>query len=75
MLLPQRHDDTLDVSPSSKSVVSILVIDSIDGIILDRPDSCNLFSVNCLYGHGIVQSTTLLNASGSETISANANLV
>ncbi|KAJ9678092.1 hypothetical protein PVL29_022855 [Vitis rotundifolia] len=63
MLLPQRHDDTLDVSPSSKSVVSILaVIDSIDGIILDRPDSCNLFSVNCLYGHGMVQSTTLLNA-------------
>ena len=50
------------------------VIDSIDGIILDRLDSYNLFLVKCLYGHGMVQSTILLNANGSETILANANL-
>lgn len=88
MLLPRRRDDTLNVSPSSKSVVSTFasialdhmnfgghvnpsgsevsistkcryfgkVIDFIDGILLDRPDSCNPVLVNCLYGHGVVQS-------------------
>ncbi|KAK6940269.1 E3 ubiquitin ligase, domain of unknown function DUF908 [Dillenia turbinata] len=90
MLLPSRgrRDDTLNVSPSAKSVVSTLssialdhmnfgghvnpsrsevsvstkcryfgkIIDFIDGILLDRPDSCNPILVNCLYGHGVVQS-------------------
>ncbi|XP_059637615.1 E3 ubiquitin-protein ligase UPL2-like [Cornus florida] len=89
MLLPsRRRDDTLTVSPSSKSVASIFasisldhmnfgghvspsgseasvstkcryfgkVIDFIDGILLDRPDSCNAVLVNCLYGRGVVQS-------------------
>ncbi|KDP41504.1 hypothetical protein JCGZ_15911 [Jatropha curcas] len=32
------------------------VIDFIDGILLDRPDSCNPILLNCLYGHGVVQS-------------------
>ena len=94
MLLPQRCDDTLNVSPSSKSEVSIFaldhinfggsanpsgpqvsisteclsfgkVIDFIDGILLDRPDSYNRVLVNCLYGHGMVQLvlTTLVAAS------------
>ncbi|KAK9270546.1 hypothetical protein L1049_026127 [Liquidambar formosana] len=89
MLLPsRRRDDTLNVSPSSKSVVSAFasialdhmnfgghvnpsrseasistkcryfgkVIDFIDGILLDRPDSCNPILLNCLYGQGVVQS-------------------
>ncbi|KAK6938058.1 Ubiquitin-associated domain, partial [Dillenia turbinata] len=90
MLLPSRgrRDDTLNVPPSAKSVVSTFssialdhmnfgghvnpsrsevsvstkcryfgkVIDFIDGILLDRPDSCNPILVNCLYGHGVVQS-------------------
>ena len=94
MLLPQRCDDTLNVSPSSKSEVSIFaldhinfggsanpsgsevsisteclsfgkVIDFIDGILLDRPDSYNRVLVNCLYGHGMGQLvlTTLVAAS------------
>ena len=94
MLLPQQCDDTLNVSPSSKSEVSIFaldhinfggsanpsgsevsistkclsfgkVIDFIDGILLDRPDSYNQVMVNCLYGHGVVHLvlTTLVAAS------------
>ncbi|KAI8548464.1 hypothetical protein RHMOL_Rhmol07G0275700 [Rhododendron molle] len=83
MLLPsRRRDDTLNVSPSSKSVASAFatialdhmnspgsdvskstkcrylgkVIDFIDFILLDKPDSCNPVLVNCLYGCGVVQS-------------------
>ncbi|KAA8538199.1 hypothetical protein F0562_027807 [Nyssa sinensis] len=89
MLLPsRRRDDTLNVSPSSKSVASTIasialehmnfgghvnssgseasvstkcryfgkVIDFIDGVLLERPDSCNPVLVNCLFGHGVVQS-------------------
>ena len=70
MLLPQQHDDILNVSPSSKSEVSFFgvlqiqsgseiyiltewrycgkVIDFIDGILLDRPDSYNPVLVHCL---------------------------
>ncbi|GAB4839475.1 hypothetical protein Ancab_028998 [Ancistrocladus abbreviatus] len=88
MLLPsRRRDDTLNVSPSSKSVVSTFasialehmnfvghssssgsevpvsskcryfgkVIDFIDGILMDRHDSCNPIILNCLYGQGVIQ--------------------
>ncbi|KAH7524790.1 hypothetical protein FEM48_Zijuj06G0156500 [Ziziphus jujuba var. spinosa] len=32
------------------------VVDFIDGSLLERPDSCNPVLLNCLYGHGVVQS-------------------
>ncbi|XVE60630.1 hypothetical protein DITRI_Ditri05aG0143100 [Diplodiscus trichospermus] len=32
------------------------VIDFIDSVLLDRPDSCNAILLNCLYGCGVVQS-------------------
>lgn len=32
------------------------VIDFVDGFLLDRPDSCNPILLNCLYGHGVIQS-------------------
>ncbi|KAF8411336.1 hypothetical protein HHK36_003883 [Tetracentron sinense] len=89
MLLPsRRRDESLNVSPSSRSVVSTFssialdhlnfgghvdpsmseasistkcryfgkVIDFIDGILLDKPDSCNPILVNSFYGHGVVQA-------------------
>ncbi|XP_042508612.1 E3 ubiquitin-protein ligase UPL2-like [Macadamia integrifolia] len=89
MLLPsRRRDDTMNVSPASKSVVSTFasiildhlnfgghtdssgseasisskcryfgkVIDFIDSILLDRPDSCNPILLNCFYGHEVVQA-------------------
>ncbi|KAF8377410.1 hypothetical protein HHK36_030787 [Tetracentron sinense] len=89
MLLPsRRRDDSPNLSPSSRSVVSTFasialdqlnfvghinpsrseasistkcryfgkVIDFIDGILLDKPDSCNAILVNCFYGHGVVQA-------------------
>nr|DAD40895.1 TPA_asm: hypothetical protein HUJ06_015218 [Nelumbo nucifera] len=89
MLLPsRRRDDSLTLSPASKSVVSTFasislehlnfeghldpcrsevsvstkcryfgkVIEFIDGILLDRPDSCNPILLNCFYGHGVVQA-------------------
>ncbi|KAI9201569.1 hypothetical protein LWI28_025432 [Acer negundo] len=92
MLLPsRRRDDTVSVSPSSKSVATTFasitldhmnfgghvnpssseasistkcryfgkVVNFIDGILLDRPDSCNPILLNCLYGHGVVQSVLM----------------
>ncbi|XP_024977054.1 E3 ubiquitin-protein ligase UPL2-like isoform X1 [Cynara cardunculus var. scolymus] len=32
------------------------VVDFIDGILLDKPDSCNPVLLNCLYGLGVLQS-------------------
>ncbi|XP_050235135.1 E3 ubiquitin-protein ligase UPL2-like isoform X2 [Mercurialis annua] len=45
-----------EVSISSKCRYFGKVIDFIDGILLDRPDSCNPVLLNCLYGHGVIQS-------------------
>ncbi|KDO81247.1 hypothetical protein CISIN_1g000014mg [Citrus sinensis] len=92
MLLPaRRRDETVSVSPSSKSVASTFasialdhmnfgghvnpsrseasistkcryfgkVVNFIDGILLDRPESCNPILLNCLYGHGVVQSVLM----------------
>ncbi|KAH7567631.1 hypothetical protein JRO89_XS07G0108400 [Xanthoceras sorbifolium] len=92
MLLPsRRRDDTVSVSPSSKSVATTFasitldhmnfgghvnpsssepsistkcryfgkVVNFIDGILMDRPDSCNPILLNCLYGHGVVQSVLM----------------
>ncbi|KAK4483925.1 hypothetical protein RD792_011134 [Penstemon davidsonii] len=89
MLLPsRRRDDTLNVSPTSKSVASTFasiamdhmnfgghlnssgsevsvstkcryfakVIEFIDGILLEKPDSCNPVILNSLYGRGVIQS-------------------
>ncbi|GMY07746.1 E3 ubiquitin-protein ligase UPL2-like [Fagus crenata] len=32
------------------------VIDFLDGFLMDRSDSCNPVLLNCLYGHGVIQS-------------------
>lgn len=89
MLLPsRRRDDAINISPSSKAVVSTFasiclghmnfgghmspsgseasvsskcryfgkVVDFIDGILMDRHDSCNPVLLNCLYGQGVIQS-------------------
>ncbi|KAG6402643.1 hypothetical protein SASPL_134845 [Salvia splendens] len=89
MLLPsRRRDDTLTVSPPSKSVASTFasiamdhmnfgghispsgsedlvttkcryygkVVEFIDSILLDKPDSCNPVILNCLYGRGVIRT-------------------
>ncbi|KAK1393002.1 E3 ubiquitin-protein ligase UPL1 [Heracleum sosnowskyi] len=88
MFLPsRRRDDLVNVSPSSKSVASIVasialghmsfggnvlsgleasvsvkcryfgkVIEFIDSILLDKPESCNPVMLNALYGRGVIQS-------------------
>uniref|UniRef100_A0A5B6ZFI1 HECT-type E3 ubiquitin transferase n=1 Tax=Davidia involucrata TaxID=16924 RepID=A0A5B6ZFI1_DAVIN len=45
-----------EASVSTKCRYFGRVIDFIDGILLERSDSCNPVLVNCLYGHGVVQS-------------------
>ncbi|KAF9687431.1 hypothetical protein SADUNF_Sadunf02G0092800 [Salix dunnii] len=45
-----------EVSMSTKCRYSGKVVDFIDGILLDRPDSSNAILLNCLYGHRVVQS-------------------
>ncbi|KAL1344749.1 hypothetical protein HN51_018594 [Arachis hypogaea] len=32
------------------------VIDFLDSILMERPDTCNPIMLNCLYGHGVIQS-------------------
>ncbi|KAJ8645550.1 hypothetical protein MRB53_007298 [Persea americana] len=89
MLIPsRRRDDSVNVSPSSKSVASTIalivqdhlnfgghvdphnmeasistkcrymgrVVNFIDSILLERPESCNPILINCFYGHGVVDS-------------------
>ncbi|KAI4366524.1 hypothetical protein MLD38_022393 [Melastoma candidum] len=89
MLLPsRRREDTINMTPASKSVASTFssisldhmnfgsnvsvsgsqssisakcryfgkVVDFIDGIFMDRLDSCNPALLNCFYGHGVIQS-------------------
>lgn len=89
MLLPsRRRDDAINISATSKEVVSTFasiclghmnfgghmsasgseasvsskcryfgkVVEFIDGILMDRHDSCNPVLLNCLYGQGVIQS-------------------
>lgn len=45
-----------EVSISTKCRYFGKVVDFIDAILLDKPDSCNPVIVNCLYGSGVIQS-------------------
>ncbi|XP_073276047.1 E3 ubiquitin-protein ligase UPL2-like [Primulina huaijiensis] len=45
-----------DASVSTKCRYFGKVIDFIDDILLDKPDSCNPVILNCLYGRGVIQS-------------------
>lgn len=45
-----------EVSVSTKCRYFGKVIDFIDGILMDRQDSCNPVLLNCLYGHEVIQS-------------------
>ncbi|XP_031386394.1 E3 ubiquitin-protein ligase UPL2-like isoform X2 [Punica granatum] len=45
-----------EASVSTKCRFFGKVIEFIDGILMDRPDSCSPILLNCLYGHGVIQS-------------------
>ncbi|XP_016486388.2 LOW QUALITY PROTEIN: E3 ubiquitin-protein ligase UPL2-like [Nicotiana tabacum] len=45
-----------EASVSTKCRYFGKVIEFIDGILLDKPDSCNAVILNCLYGRGVMQS-------------------
>ncbi|KAG8632786.1 E3 ubiquitin-protein ligase UPL2 isoform X2 [Manihot esculenta] len=61
-----------EVSITTKCRYFRKVIDFIDGILLDRPDSCNPILLNCLYGHGVVQSVlTTFEATGQLLFAVN----
>lgn len=45
-----------EASVSTKCRYFGKVIEFIDGILLDKPDSCNAVILNCLYGRGVIQS-------------------
>ncbi|RAL53528.1 hypothetical protein DM860_015565 [Cuscuta australis] len=50
------HTFGVDASVSTKCRYFGKVIEFIDGIILDKPDSCNPVVLNCLYGRGVIHS-------------------
>ncbi|CAN4122413.1 unnamed protein product [Withania somnifera] len=48
-----------EASVSTKCRYFGKVIEFIDGILLDKPDSCNAVILNCLYGRGVIQSVLI----------------
>ncbi|KAF5740134.1 E3 ubiquitin-protein ligase UPL1 -like protein [Tripterygium wilfordii] len=48
------HPSLSEVSISAKCRYFGKVIDFIDGILLEGPDSCNPILLNCLYGQGVI---------------------
>ncbi|CAA3008577.1 E3 ubiquitin- ligase UPL2-like [Olea europaea subsp. europaea] len=50
------HPSGSEASVSTKCRYFGKVIDFIDGVLLDKPDSCNPVLLNCLYGHRVIQS-------------------
>ncbi|XP_020547513.1 E3 ubiquitin-protein ligase UPL2 isoform X2 [Sesamum indicum] len=45
-----------EASVSTKCRYFGKVIEFIDGVLLDKPDSCNPVILNCLYGRGVIQT-------------------
>ncbi|KAL3504968.1 hypothetical protein ACH5RR_034809 [Cinchona calisaya] len=45
-----------EASVSTKCRYFGKVVDFIDGILLDKPDSCNPVTLNCFYGRGVIES-------------------
>ena len=67
------------VAPSSVADASSLrtkcrylgkVVDFIDGILLDKPESCNPIVVNCFYGSGVIQAVLTTFEATSQLLSA-----
>ncbi|KAG2277081.1 hypothetical protein Bca52824_059636 [Brassica carinata] len=45
-----------EASRSTKCLYLGKVVDFIDAVLLDRPDSCNPVLINCFYGRGVIQT-------------------
>ncbi|KAL6012653.1 hypothetical protein ACLOJK_003142 [Asimina triloba] len=45
-----------NISVSTKCRYLGKIIDFVDNILSERPDSCNPILLNCFYGHGVIQS-------------------
>ncbi|XP_051123521.1 E3 ubiquitin-protein ligase UPL2-like isoform X2 [Andrographis paniculata] len=52
----QLNTSASEASVSSKSRYFGKVIEFIDEILLEKPDSCNPIILNCLYGRGVIQT-------------------
>ncbi|CAA6653418.1 unnamed protein product [Spirodela intermedia] len=61
---------TADVSVHTKCRYLGKVVDFIDGILLDKPESCNPIMVNCFYGSGVVQAILTTFEATSQLLSA-----
>ncbi|KAF8079578.1 hypothetical protein N665_1017s0001 [Sinapis alba] len=52
----EGHDIAAEASRSTKCLYLGKVVDFIDAVLLDRPDSCNPVLINCFYGWGVIQT-------------------
>ncbi|KAF8048266.1 hypothetical protein N665_2583s0001, partial [Sinapis alba] len=52
----EGHDIAAEASRSTKCLYLGKVVDFIDAVLLDRPDSCNPVLINCFYGRGVIQT-------------------
>ncbi|KAL0793741.1 hypothetical protein Bca101_065118 [Brassica carinata] len=52
----EGHEIAAEASKSTKCLYLGKVVDFIDAVLLDRPDSCNPVLINCFYGRGVIQT-------------------
>nr|VDC59836.1 unnamed protein product [Brassica rapa] len=52
----EGHEIAAEASRSTKCLYLGKVVDFIDAVLLDRPDSCNPVLINCFYGRGVIQT-------------------
>ncbi|XP_019090663.1 PREDICTED: E3 ubiquitin-protein ligase UPL1-like [Camelina sativa] len=68
------HEIVPEASVSTKCRYLGKVVDFIDAILLDRPDSCNPVLINCFYSRGVIQTVlTTFDATSQLLFTINRN--
>lgn len=69
------HEIVPEASVSTKCRYLGKVVDFIDAVLLDRPDSCNPVLINCFYSRGVIQTVlTTFDATSQLLFTINRNL-
>ncbi|CAH8357182.1 unnamed protein product [Eruca vesicaria subsp. sativa] len=70
----EGHEIAAEASSSTKCRYLGKVVDFIDAVLLDRPDSCNPVMINCFYGRGVIQTVlTTFDATSQLLFAVNRN--
>ncbi|CAH8320273.1 unnamed protein product [Eruca vesicaria subsp. sativa] len=70
----EGHEIAAEASSSTKCRYLGKVVDFIDAVLLDRPDSCNPVMINLFYGRGVIQTVlTTFDATSQLLFAVNRN--